>query len=236
MYNTVQYLLVGDCVNYVSVAIDGPAGAGKSSISKELAKRLNFVYVDTGAIYRALAYTALKNKLDTKLDVEKISELVLKTSIDLKYIEGIQHILVDGSDVTAFIRTPEVSKGASDVSAIPQVREALLSIQRDIANKNNVLMDGRDIGTVVLPNATIKIFLTASIDERAKRRYKEMLEKGVECIFEDIKADIAYRDDQDSNRPVAPLKPAEDSVVFDNSDYDFEESVDYLYQLIKEKI
>ena len=229
-------MLVGDFLNYISVAIDGPAGAGKSSISKELAKKLNFVYVDTGAIYRALAYTALKNNMDTKLDVEKISDLVIKTKIDLKYVDGVQHIFVDNSDVTDFIRTPEVSKGASDVSAIPKVREALLSIQRNIAHQNNVLMDGRDIGTVVLPDATIKIFLTASIEERAKRRYKEMLEKGIECNFDDIKTDIAYRDDQDSNRAVAPLKPAVDSVIFDNSDYNFEESVNYLYNLIKEKI
>ena len=236
LYNIVQYLLVGDYMNYISVAIDGPAGAGKSSISKELAKKLNYVYVDTGAIYRALAYTALKNNLDTKLDVEKISALVLKTEIDLKYIDGVQHIFVDNNDVTGFIRTPEVSKGASDVSAIPQVREALLAIQRNIAHQNNVLMDGRDIGTVVLPDATIKIFLTATIEERAKRRYKEMVEKGIDCNFDDIKADIAYRDNQDSNRAVAPLKPAEDSTIFDNSNYSFEESVNYLYNLIKEKI
>ena len=223
-------------MNYISIAIDGPAGAGKSSISKELAKKLNYIYVDTGAIYRSLAYTALKNKLNTKTDIDKISDLANNCKIDLKYIDSVQHIFVDDIDVTDFIRTPEVSKGASDVSAIPQVREALLSIQRNIANKNNVLMDGRDIGTVVLPNATIKIFLTASIDERAKRRYKEMVEKGVECNFADIKTDIAYRDDQDSNRPVAPLKPAQDSVIFDNSNYNFEESVEYLYKLIKEKI
>ncbi len=223
-------------VNYISIAIDGPAGAGKSSISKELAKKLNYIYVDTGAIYRSLAYTALKNKLNTKTDIEKISDLARECKIDLKYIDNVQHIFVDNNDVTGFIRTPEVSKGASDVSAIPQVREALLSIQRDIASKNNVLMDGRDIGTVVLPDATIKLFLTASIDERAKRRYKEMMEKGVKCNFDDIKADIAYRDDQDSNRPVAPLKPADDSVIFDNSNYNFEESVEYLYKLIKEKI
>ena len=223
-------------MNYISVAIDGPAGAGKSSISKELAKKLNFIYVDTGAIYRSLAYTALKKGYNTKTDSDKISTLSVECRIELKYIDGIQHIFVDDSDVTDYIRTPEVSKGASDVSAIPAVRDALLSIQRSIASKNNVLMDGRDIGTVVLPNATIKIFLTASIDERAKRRYKEMLEKGVECNFDDIKADIAYRDEQDSNRPVAPLKPAEDSVIFDNSNYSFAESVDYLYNLIKEKM
>lgn len=223
-------------MNYISVAIDGPAGAGKSSISKELAKKLNFIYVDTGAIYRSLAYTALKLGLDTKKDADKIADLASRCKIELKYIDGVQHIFVDENDVTDYIRTPQVSNGASDVSAIPKVREALLSIQRNIADTNNILMDGRDIGTVVLPNATIKIFLTASIDERAKRRYKEMIEKGVECNFEDIKTDIAYRDEQDSNRPVAPLKPADDSVIFDNSNYTFEESVEFLYKLIKENV
>lgn len=223
-------------MNYISVAIDGPAGAGKSSISKALAKRLNFIYVDTGAIYRALAYTSINSGYDTKKDIDLIAELANKCKIELKYIDSVQHIFVNGKDVTDYIRTPGVSKGASDVSAIPAVRDALLSIQRNIANSNNILMDGRDIGTVVLPDATFKIFLTASIDERAKRRYKEMLEKGIECNFEDIKSDIAYRDEQDSNRPVAPLKPAEDSVIFDNSNYTFEESVEYLYKLIKENV
>ncbi len=223
-------------MNYISVAIDGPAGAGKSSISKELAKRLSFIYVDTGAIYRALAYTALKMGYDTKTDTSEISELARNCVIELKHIDGTQHIFVDGNDVTGYIRTPQVSIGASDVSAIGDVRKALLSIQRSIAKTNNILMDGRDIGTVVLPDATIKIFLTASVDERAKRRYKEMQEKGTECDFEEIKADIEYRDNQDSNRPVAPLKPAEDSIIFDNSNYSFEESVDYLYKLIKENV
>ena len=222
-------------MNYISIAIDGPAGAGKSSISKEVSKRLNFVYVDTGAIYRALAYASLKNKFDTKIDVDNVVELAKKSYFELKYIDKIQHVYVDGFDVTDYIRTPEVSKGASDVSAIPQVRDVLLSIQRKMAETNNVIMDGRDIGTVVLPNATLKIFLTASIDERSKRRYKEMLEKGIDCNFEDIKKDIAYRDEQDSNRPVAPLKPAPDSIIFDNSSYTYEQSVDYLLNLIKEK-
>ncbi len=223
-------------MKYISVAIDGPAGAGKSSISKELAKKLNFIYVDTGAIYRSLAYTALKLGLDTKINADEIKNLAENCKIELKYIDNVQHIFVNGEDVSAYIRTPDVSKGASDVSAISGVRNALLSIQRDIASKNNVLMDGRDIGTVVLPNATIKIFLTASIEERAKRRYKEMLEKGIECNFEDIKKDILYRDNQDSNRPVAPLKPAVDSVIFDNSNFNFEESVEHLFALIKENI
>ena len=229
-------MLVGDLVSYISIAIDGPAGAGKSSISKELAKKLNYIYVDTGAIYRSLAYTALKLGYDTKNDTDEIAKLANSCKIELKYVDNAQHILVDGDDISDYIRTPEVSKGASDVSAIPKVRDALLSIQRNIASKNNVLMDGRDIGTVVLPDATIKIFLTASIEERAKRRYKEMLEKGVICSFDDIKTDIAYRDKQDSNRPVAPLKPAVDSIIFDNSNYNFNESVEYLYKLIKENV
>ena len=223
-------------MNYTSVAIDGPAGAGKSSISKELAKKLNYIYVDTGAIYRSLAYTAINCGYNTKKDVDKIADLANKCKVELKYINSVQHIFVDGNDVSEYIRTPEVSRAASDVSAIPAVRDALLSIQRNIAKTNNVLMDGRDIGTVVLPNATIKIFLTASIEERAKRRYKELTEKGVECNFEDIKKDIAYRDEQDSNRPVAPLKPAEDAVIFDNSDLDFGQSVEYLYKMIKENV
>lgn len=221
-------------MSYISVAIDGPAGAGKSSISKKLAERLGYVYVDTGAIYRSIAYEAIKFGYDTKTDAEKITELTNECNIDIKYINGSQHIFVNGSDVTSCIRTPEVSKAASDVSAISGVRNALLSIQRSIADNNNVIMDGRDIGTVVLPFATVKIFLTASIEKRAERRYKELLEKGVKCNFEDIKSDIAYRDQQDSTRSVAPLKPAEDSIIFDNSEYDFEQSVDCLYKIIKE--
>ncbi len=221
-------------MSFISIAIDGPAGAGKSSISKEVAKKLNFIYVDTGAIYRSLAYISLKKNYDTKKDIEEIVELAKNSIFELKYINQIQHIYVNGNDVSDYIRTPEVSKGASDVSAIPKVREILLSIQRGMAEKNNVIMDGRDIGTVVLPDATLKIFLTASIEERAQRRYKEMLEKGIECNLEEIKKDIAYRDEQDSKRPVAPLKPALDSIIFDNSDFTYEQSVDYLCKLIKE--
>lgn len=221
-------------MKYISVAIDGPAGAGKSSVSKKLAEKLGFIYVDTGAIYRAIAYVSIKAGLDTKADAEKIVELTDSSDVNIKYIDGVQHIFVNSEDVTAFIRTPEVSKGASDVSAIPGVRAALLNIQRNLAATNNVIMDGRDIGTVVLPDATVKIFLTASIEERANRRYKEMIEKGIECNYDEIKADIAYRDHQDSNRPIAPLKPAEDSVVFDNSNCDFEQSVESLYKIIKE--
>lgn len=226
---------VGDNLSYVSIAIDGPAGAGKSSVSKTLASKLGFVYVDTGAIYRSIAYTAIKLGLDTKEDADKITKLANKSTVDIKYIDGVQHIFVDGDDVTNYIRTPDVSKGASDVSAIPAVRDALLNIQRSIAENNNVIMDGRDIGTVVLPDATVKIFLTASVKNRAERRFKEMTEKGIKCNLDEIMSEISYRDEQDSNRPVAPLKPAPDAIVFDNSDYNFEQSVDFLYNIIKEK-
>ena len=222
-------------MKYISVAIDGPAGAGKSSVSKKLAEKLGFIYVDTGAIYRSIAYVSIKLGFDTKADADKIVEMTNSSEVSIKYIDGLQHIFVNGDDVTAYIRTPEVSKGASDVSAIPGVRAALLNIQRNLAATNNVIMDGRDIGTVVLPDATVKIFLTASIEERANRRYKEMIEKGITCNYEEIKADIAYRDQQDSNRPVAPLKPADDSVIFDNSDCNFAQSVEALYRIIEEK-
>lgn len=223
-------------MNYISVAIDGPAGAGKSTISKAVASLLNYVYVDTGAIYRAIAYSSINNGLDTKKDIEPISELAGKCSIEIKYIDKGQRIILDGSDVSDYIRTPQISKGASDVSAIPGVRTALLNIQRDIANNNNVIMDGRDIGTIVLPDATVKIFLTASTEVRANRRYKEMLDKGIDCSFDEILKDIIYRDKQDSERDVAPLKPADDSIIFDNSDFDFEQSVNHLYKIIKENI
>ncbi len=219
-------------MSYISVAIDGPAGAGKSSIAKAVAKKLGFIYVDTGALYRSIAFCAIKAGIDIKSNPDDAASLAEKCTLDILYKDSVQHILVDGVDVTDYIRTPEVSKGASDVSAIPRVRAALLNIQRSLAEKNSVIMDGRDIGTVVLPNADIKIFLTASVDERAKRRYKEMLEKGVECNLEDIKKDISYRDLQDSTRETAPLKPAEDSVYVDNSDITFEESVERVLDII----
>lgn len=223
-------------MKYVSVAIDGPAGAGKSTISKQLAKKLGFIYVDTGAIYRSIAYLAIKNSLDTKKDIKEITELANTCKIRIVYENDSQHVYINDCDVTDFIRTPDVSIGASDVSAISGVRDALLSIQRNLAQNSNVIMDGRDIGTVVLPCATVKIFLTASVERRAERRYKELVEKGVKTDIKNIKDDIMYRDKQDTERDIAPLKPAEDSVVFDNSDYNFDESVEYLYNLVKERI
>lgn len=219
-------------MSYISVAIDGPAGAGKSSVSKEVAKRLGFIYVDTGAIYRSIAYLAIKSGIDIKNCPQKAAELAQSCCITIKHIDGIQHIIINENDVTDFIRTPEVSKGASDVSAIPEVRSALLSIQRQIAENNNVIMDGRDIGTVVLPNADVKIFLTASVEERARRRYSELIEKGVECDFDKIKADIIYRDEQDSSRAAAPLKKAPDAVLIDSSNMNFERTADSIVKLI----
>lgn len=223
-------------LKYISVAIDGPAGAGKSTISKQLAKKLKFIYVDTGAIYRAIAYLAIQNSLDTKKNVKEITELAVSSEIKISYEDDIQHIYINNSDVTDFIRTPEVSVGASDVSAIPGVRDALLSIQRNLAHNNNVIMDGRDIGTVVLPDATVKIYLTASVEKRAERRYKDFLNKGLNIDIKSIREDIIYRDNQDTKREVAPLKPACDSVIFDNSNCNFDESVEYLYNIVKERI
>ena len=189
-----------------NVAIDGPAGAGKSTIAKAAAKELGFIYVDTGALYRAIAYNAVtKGVID---DTQKIIDMLIDTNVELKYVDGVQAVYLNGDDVSAYIRTPEISMGASKVSAIPQVREFLLNLQRDIAQKNNVIMDGRDIATVVLPNADVKIFLFASPECRAQRRYKELMEKGEDVTFEDVLADVNQRDYQDSHREIAPLKRA----------------------------
>ena len=217
----------------ISVAIDGPAGAGKSSVSKAVAQKLNFIYADTGAIYRAIAYYALKSGISIENEAEKVCELAAGCKIEIVYSDNMQHIIIDGCDVTNYIRLPEVSKAASDVSALPGVRSALLHIQRELAEKNNVIMDGRDIGTVVLPDADVKVFLTASIDERASRRYSELTEKGVKCSLDKIKADIQYRDKQDSERSVAPLKPADDAVTIDSSNMNFEQSVESILKLIR---
>lgn len=223
-------------MSYVSIAIDGPAGAGKSTLSRSLAARLGYIYVDTGAIYRTIAYCAQRRGLDTKADAADVIDIAQHCRIDLEFIDGMQHVFLNGEDVTAHIRTPEVSKGASDVSAIPQVRAALLDLQRRFAQTNNVIMDGRDIGTCVLPDATVKIFLTASLEERAKRRYLELQEKGTVCDLETVKRDMAYRDRQDATREAAPLVPAPDAVVVDTGAYNFEQSLELLYQLVKERL
>lgn len=218
----------------INVAIDGPAGAGKSTIAKAAAKELGFIYVDTGALYRAVAYNAVKTgAID---DEQKIINMLDSTKVELKYVNGVQAVYLNGEDVSAFIRTPEISMGASKVSAIPQVRAFLLNLQREIASTNNVIMDGRDIATVVLPNADVKIFLFASPECRAERRYKELIEKGEEVSFDDVLKDVNQRDYQDSHREIAPLKPSDDSIMADTSELTLQESINLIVNTIKEKI
>lgn len=218
----------------INVAIDGPAGAGKSTIAKAAAKELGFIYVDTGALYRAVAYNAVKTgAID---DEQKIIDMLDSTKVELKYVNGVQAVYLNGEDVSALIRTPEISMGASKVSAIPQVRAFLLNLQREIASTNNVIMDGRDIATVVLPNADVKIFLFASPECRAERRYKELIEKGESVSFDDVLKDVNQRDYQDSHREIAPLKPSDDSIMADTSELTLQESIDLIVNTIKEKI
>lgn len=220
----------------IAIAIDGPAGAGKSSLSKEVAKELSFIYVDTGALYRTIGLAASRKGLKKEDKAEIISML---NDIDVKLSfndEGTQIVLLNGEDVSSFIRTPEASMFASAVSAIPEVRAFLLDLQRNMAKSDNVIMDGRDIGTVVLPDAKIKIFLTASPEKRAMRRHKENIEKGIDSTYEEVLKDVNQRDYQDSHREIAPLKPAEDSVLVDTSDYDFEGSKGLLLKVIKERM
>lgn len=220
----------------IAIAIDGPAGAGKSSLSKEVAKELSFIYVDTGALYRTIGLAASRKGLKKEDKAEIISML---NDIDVKLCfndEGTQIVLLNGEDVSSFIRTPEASMFASAVSAIPEVRAFLLGLQRNMAKSDNVIMDGRDIGTVVLPDAKIKIFLTASPEKRAMRRHKENIEKGIDSTYEEVLKDVNQRDYQDSHREIAPLKPAEDSVLVDTSDYDFDGSKKLLLKVIKERM
>lgn len=216
----------------INVAIDGPAGAGKSTVAKAAAKELGFIYVDTGALYRTVALSAQrKGILD---DNEKIIEMLDSIKVELGYDDGVQKVYLNGEDVSSLIRTPEISMGASNVSAIPKVREFLLELQRDIARKNNVIMDGRDIATVVLPNADVKIFLFASPECRAQRRYKELIEKGESVMYEDVLADVNQRDYQDSHREIAPLKPSEESIMCDTSELTLEESIQAVINIVKE--
>ncbi len=220
----------------IAIAIDGPAGAGKSSLSKEVAKELSFIYVDTGALYRTIGLAASRKGLK-KEDKEEIISMLNDIDVKLSFNdEGTQIVLLNGEDVSSFIRTPEASMFASAVSAIPEVRAFLLDLQRNMAKSDNVIMDGRDIGTVVLPDAKIKIFLTASPEKRAMRRHKENIEKGIDSTYEEVLKDVNQRDYQDSHREIAPLKPAEDSVLVDTSDYDFEGSKELLLKVIKERM
>lgn len=219
----------------INVAIDGPAGAGKSTIAKAAAKKLNFIYVDTGALYRTIALNAVRNGVID--DTDSVINLLSSTDVKLGFDnEGTQCVYLNGEDVSSLIRTPEISMGASKVSAIPQVRQFLLNLQRDIAKSNNVIMDGRDIATVVLPDADVKIFLFASPECRAQRRYKELIEKGENVVYEDVLADVNQRDYQDSHRDIAPLKPSESSIMADTSELDLQQSIDLIINIIKENV
>lgn len=215
-----------------NIAIDGPAGAGKSTIAKMAAKKLDFIYVDTGAMYRAMALYFLRREIDAK-DEKKIAEACEHINVTIAYQEGEQQVLLNGENVNAFIRTEEVSMMTSNTSKYPAVREKLLYLQRELAAANNVIMDGRDIGTCVLPDAELKIYLTASASERAKRRYLEQKERGVESDLAQIKRDIIARDEQDMNREIAPLKQAEDAIYLDTSDMTIEEVVTKIVSLVQ---
>ncbi len=218
------------------VAIDGPGGAGKSSISKLVAKKLGFVYIDTGAMYRTAALYCLRCGINIKEENGKAEEAVSEISMDIVLSDEGQKIFLNGEDVTDKIRTPEVSMGASEVSAIPFVRERLVDMQRKLAESKNVIMDGRDIGTCVLPDAEVKIFLTASPEVRAKRRFDELLEKGEIVTFEDVLNDIITRDRNDETRAVSPLKKAEDAVLLDTSNMNFDESQEAVIAIIEDKM
>ncbi|HAJ96941.1 MAG TPA: (d)CMP kinase [Ruminococcus sp.] len=217
----------------VNIAIDGPSGAGKSSISKAVARDLGFIHVDTGAMYRAIGLFAIRNQC---LEPEQIAEKIREVQVELKFIGGSQRVILCGEDVTDYIRSPEVSMSASKVSAVPEVRAHLLDLQKKIASENNIIMDGRDIGSVVLPHADLKIFLTASAEERASRRYLELKEKPDCPTYEEVLNDIRKRDDNDMHREIAPLKQAEDAVLVDSSKMGFNEVVEKITALIHEKL
>ena len=219
-----------------SIAIDGPAGAGKSTIAKALAKELGYYYVDTGAIYRTVAYFLDLLGISPK-DVDGVERYIDELTVDIEYDEdGRQHMIMNGMDVTEEIRTQDISQKASLVSAHKVVRDMLLDMQRDVARHHNVIMDGRDIGTVVLPNATVKIFLTASAEVRAKRRTEELMSKGQKVSYEQTLKDIKQRDHQDSNRPIAPLKQAKDAVLLDTSELDIDGVIAQMKRIVGEKI
>ena len=215
----------------LNCALDGPSGAGKSTIAKNLAKKLGFVYVDTGALYRSIGLYAVRNGTETT-SAEEVVPLLKNINIELKYVSGSQRVILNGEDVSDKIRTPEISMSASNVSAIPEVREFLLDLQRDIAGKNDIIMDGRDIGTVILPNADVKIFMTASAEERARRRYNELIEKGQDVTYESILADINQRDYNDSHRETAPLKKAKDAIELDTTSMTVDEVVEKIEAII----
>ena len=215
-----------------NIAIDGPAGAGKSTIAKRIAKELGYVYVDTGAMYRALAIHFIKNGLKPE-DTEKIKEACKSAVVTIQYESGVQQVYLNGENVTGILREEAVGNMASVSSAIPEVRAQLLELQRDLARSQDVVRDGRDFGTIILPNADVKVYLTASVEERARRRYMELQEKGVACNLEEIAHDIEERDTRDMNREIAPLKQAEDATFVYSSDMSIDEVVKTIENLCK---
>ena len=221
---------------HYAIAIDGPSGAGKSTIARAAAKHFGFIYVDTGAIYRTVGLAAYRGGIDRR-DASAVEALLPQLEIAMRYTDaGEQHMYLNGEDVTALIREPEISICASDVAALPAVRAFLMELQRRMARENSVIMDGRDIGTVVLPDAEVKIFLTASAEARARRRLLELEQKGMKQSFDEVLRDIEYRDEQDSHRAAAPLKKAEDAIVVDTSELDFDESLELVVKIIRQKL
>ena len=218
----------------INVAIDGPSGAGKSTVARAAAQKLGYIYVDTGALYRTVGLNAVRKGFATD-NADEVMKSLEGITVELKFSDGAQRVVLNGEDVSDYIRTPEVSMAASNVSAVPGVRAFLFDLQRDIAKNNSCIMDGRDIGTVVLPDAEVKIFLTASAEIRAKRRYDELIAKGSDVEYKDVYEDLIKRDYNDSHRETAPLKPAEDSVFIDSSDFDFEQTVEKVIGVIEEK-
>lgn len=219
----------------ISVAIDGPSGAGKSTLAKRLAKELGYLYVDTGAMYRSIGLYALRQGVDPR-DEAAVTALLPRIQIELRYVNGAQRVLLCGEDVSEAIRAENVGMATSAVSAHPPVRAFLLELQRGMARTHDILMDGRDIGTVILPNATVKIFLTASAEARADRRFKELQEKGVDTDYQTVLEDIRRRDYQDSHRAAAPLRQAEDAVLLDTSELDLEQSFQAMKKLILSRV
>ncbi len=221
---------------HYAIAIDGPSGAGKSTIARAAAKHFGFIYVDTGAIYRTVGLAAYRGGVDRR-DESAVEALLPQLEIAMRYTDaGEQHMYLNGEDVTALIREPEISICASDVAALPAVRAFLMELQRRMARENSVIMDGRDIGTVVLPDAEVKIFLTASAEARARRRLLELEQKGMKQSFDEVLRDIEYRDEQDSHRTAAPLKKAEDAIVVDTSELSFAESLELVVKTIQRKL
>lgn len=220
----------------INIAIDGPSGAGKSTIAKKAAAKLGYIYIDTGAMYRTVGLYLNRLGINIKAEKEKVINSLSGINIDIKYENGEQHIFLNGEDVSSLIRTPEISMAASDSGTVLEIREKMTNLQRNLAKNNNCIMDGRDIGTFVLPDADVKIFLTADVRVRAERRYRELTEKGEQVKFEDVLSGMVLRDKNDSTREFMPLKKADDAILIDTSDLSLDESVDAVIKCIGDRI